>query len=176
MIIWLNGTFGAGKTTTAAALEPLWQNSRQFDPEWVGRALARNLQDIPFHNFQDLPPWRPLVVEMLDGVERLTGQNVISTQTVLNREYWLEIRAGLEARGRQLFHVVLESNEAILRSRIEQDEVEPEARGWRIDHISKYAEERSWMVEDADLVVRTDETQPRQVASLIMDAVSKVAR
>jgi hypothetical protein len=143
MIIWLNGTFGAGKTTTAAALESQRSNSRQFDPEWVGRALVRNLPDISFDNFQDLAPWRPLVVEMLDGVANLTGQDVISVQTVLSHEHWLEIRAGLEARGHEIFHDVLESNESVLRDRIMKDAVEHEARDWRIQHIPAYAQARS---------------------------------
>lgn len=33
MIIWLNGTFGAGKTTTAHELAKLVPGSRLFDPE-----------------------------------------------------------------------------------------------------------------------------------------------
>ncbi|WP_228834433.1 AAA family ATPase [Nocardia abscessus] len=33
MIIWLNGTFGAGKTTTAGELTALLPGSRIFDTE-----------------------------------------------------------------------------------------------------------------------------------------------
>ena len=43
MIVWLNGTFGCGKTTTAAELCPLIPSSRLFDPETVGYMLGRNL-------------------------------------------------------------------------------------------------------------------------------------
>ena len=74
MIVWVNGAFGAGKTTTAARLTEMWKGSRRFDPEQVGYALGNNLKDIPFSDFQDLPPWRPLVVPGHDvGDTRLMG-------------------------------------------------------------------------------------------------------
>ncbi|MFI6741580.1 hypothetical protein ACIBI9_52445 [Nonomuraea sp. NPDC050451] len=39
MIVWLNGTFGAGKTSTARELVPLVPGARYFDPEQVGFML-----------------------------------------------------------------------------------------------------------------------------------------
>ncbi len=47
MIVWLNGTFGAGKTTTAAELQTLMPGARVFDPETVGYMLMANLADRP---------------------------------------------------------------------------------------------------------------------------------
>ena len=47
MIIWLNGTFGCGKTSTAAELHSLVPSSRVFDPETVGYMLRPNLADQP---------------------------------------------------------------------------------------------------------------------------------
>ncbi|MBQ0895813.1 hypothetical protein KBX37_22400 [Micromonospora sp. U56] len=44
MIVWLNGAFGAGKTTVAAELCQRLPGARRFDPEWVdnhGRPPAR---------------------------------------------------------------------------------------------------------------------------------------
>jgi hypothetical protein len=46
VIIWLNGTFGAGKTATAAKLLPLAPGARLFDPETVGYMLRANLADL----------------------------------------------------------------------------------------------------------------------------------
>jgi adenylylsulfate kinase-like enzyme len=62
VIIWLNGTFGCGKTSTAAELHSLVRSSRVFDPETVGYMLQPNLADQPVSDFQHWPPWRPLVV------------------------------------------------------------------------------------------------------------------
>jgi shikimate kinase len=43
VIIWLNGTFGAGKTTTGRQLAGRLANARHFDPEEVGYLLMRTL-------------------------------------------------------------------------------------------------------------------------------------
>ena len=52
VIVWLNGTFGVGKSTTSRDLVARWSGSRVFDPEWVGYMLANNLAD---HPVADLP-------------------------------------------------------------------------------------------------------------------------
>ncbi len=175
MIIWLNGTFGAGKTTTAKALESSWPSSRQFDPEWVGYALSRNLANQSFTNFQDLSPWRPLVVEMMDRIIQLTGQHLISVQTVMTEDYWYEIRDGLKSRGHEVLHVLLDCEETILRQRIEDDEIENEARDWRIEHLAMYADQKSWMTKSADLVVRTDVITPLRAAEVILHEAKTLA-
>ena len=43
MIVWINGAFGAGKTTTARELIELIPNSTLFDPEDIGAAVVRLL-------------------------------------------------------------------------------------------------------------------------------------
>jgi hypothetical protein len=55
VIIWLNGTFGCGKTSTAAKLHSLVPSSRVFDPETVGYMLQPNLADHPASDFQHWP-------------------------------------------------------------------------------------------------------------------------
>lgn len=66
MIVWINGAFGAGKTTTARELIDLIPNSTLFDPELIGAGLtqllpAKRLAEVG--DFQDLPIWRRLVVD-----------------------------------------------------------------------------------------------------------------
>jgi len=43
MIIWINGTFGAGKTTTACELHKRKPNSTVYDPERFGYVLMANI-------------------------------------------------------------------------------------------------------------------------------------
>ena len=75
MIIWLNGTFGCGKTSTAAELHSLIPDSRVFDPETVGYMLQPNLADHPVSDFQHWPPWRPLAVATAtELLARFTGR------------------------------------------------------------------------------------------------------
>ncbi|MCY1691743.1 hypothetical protein OVA29_14550 [Exiguobacterium sp. SL14] len=43
MIIWINGTFGVGKTTAATGLQQRWSGSHIFDPEETGYFLRAQL-------------------------------------------------------------------------------------------------------------------------------------
>lgn len=93
-VIWINGTFGAGKTTTAGVLVGLSEGTRLFDPEHVGYMLRANLSDQEFTDFQQLPPWRMLVPVVMDEIARLTGDHLIAVQTVLVESYWRELEEG----------------------------------------------------------------------------------
>ena len=168
MIVWLNGTFGAGKTTTAAELQTLMPGARVFDPETVGYMLMANLADRPVSDFQHWPAWRTLVVATAAELARYTGQPLIAPQTVLSRSYLREIVAGLQAVGLPVFHVVLDADDRALRSRIEACD---EARQWRLDHLAEYRAARGWMFDDANLIVDTTTLGPAAVARLIAGAL-----
>ena len=172
MIIWLNGTFGVGKTSTAHRLAALVPDGRVFDPETVGDMLRANLADRPVPDFQDWSAWAPLVAASLIEITRMTGQNVITPQTVLKREYLDKILVPLRVAGLEVFHVVLDADEAVLRSRIEGSD---EASMWRLDHLDEYRAARPWMVEAADLVVDTAATTPPQIARRIHSALPGTA-
>jgi hypothetical protein len=168
MIIWINGTFGAGKTTTAAELLPLIPEARFFDPETVGYMLQPNLADHPVTDFQHWPPWRRLVVATMTEIIGFTGQHLIASQTVLDQSYLTEIFDGLRAGGLEVFHVLLDPDPKALRKRIERS---PEATQWRLDHLDEYAAARSWMVSEADLVMDTTHIPADQAAGLIASAI-----
>jgi hypothetical protein len=165
VIIWLNGTFGVGKTTTADRLAALIPDGRVFDPETVGTMLRANLADRPVTDFQDWPPWPPLVAAALIEITRMTGQNVVAPQTVLKREHLDQVLVPLRVAGLEVFQVLLDADEAVLRSRIEGSD---EAMAWRLDHLDEYKAARPWMVEMADLVVDTVASTPPQIARRIL--------
>ena len=102
MIVWINGTHGAGKTTTSALLQALIPDSRVFDAEKVGETLMDISPGLPAtDNFQHWPPWRPLVVETARHVLHYTGGTLVIPMTVLVEEYWREIpvrQAGVRQR------------------------------------------------------------------------------
>lgn len=152
VIIWLNGTFGGGKTSTAAELLPRVPNARLFDPETVGFMLRPNLADRPVTDFQHWEAWRSLVVATATELARYTGQHLIAPQTVLDRPYLRQIRSGLEAAGQTMFVVLLDASYEALHQRIEASD---EARQWRLDHLATYQAAREWMASDADLVLDT---------------------
>jgi AAA domain len=155
VIIWVNGTFGAGKTTTATYLAGRLANARHFDPEQVGYLLMRTLGDHEFRDFQDLPPWRELVPVFTGEIARFTGQHLIAVQTVLREDYWRELTEGFKRAQLDVFHVLLHVDSDVLAERITADEGEAgaSARQWRLDHISEYEKARPWMESAADLVI-----------------------
>lgn len=171
MILWLNGTFGVGKTTTANAICDHADGWRLFDPEWVGYMLRANLRDREIDDFQDIEPWRSLVPRTMHEIAGLTGDRLVAVQTVLVEQYWRELRRHSESLGLRVFHVVLDCRIDELRRRIEQDDVERDAREWRIDHIPAASSARSWMTDAADLVIDTTDVPPEHVASAILDGL-----
>lgn len=167
MIIWLNGTFGAGKTTTGRRLAGRLANARPFDPEEVGYLLMRTLEDHEFRDFQDLAPWRELVPVFTESIARLTGQHLIAVQTVLREDYWQELTAGFERTSLDIFHVLLHVDSDVLAERIKADQVEAGACQWRLDHVTDYEKARPWMESAADLVIDTTHVPVAEVAERI---------
>lgn len=173
MIIWLNGTFGAGKTTTAEHLVDALPDVRLFDPECVGYMVAEQLRDHEFTDFQQLQPWRSLVPTVMAEVTRFTGQSLIAPQTVLIAQYWQELHARFTEHSLDVFHVLLDVDPEVLRERIAGDQVERQAAGWRVDHLAEYVGARDWMIEAADLVVDTSSLSPAEVSATIRAAVTR---
>jgi RNase adaptor protein for sRNA GlmZ degradation len=171
MMIWINGTFGVGKTTAGKALVEAQPTLRLFDPEAVGYMLMHSLKDQVFNDFQDLPAWRALVPATAFEIRRQTGQHLVAVQAVLRQDYWEELRASFRGLSDQVVHVVLDANEVALRNRIEKDQVELSGRQWRLDHIERYAAAREWMINDADLVIDTSLLAAEEVATRIAEAV-----
>ncbi|GGK96110.1 ATP-binding protein [Planomonospora parontospora subsp. parontospora] len=166
MIIWLNGTFGAGKTTTAEELAGIVPGARVFDAEYVGYML-RAVPGLPeVRNFQQWPPWRGLVVQTAVQLLAYLGGVLVIPQTVLVEEYWTEIRLGLEKAGIPVHHFVLHSDDDTLIHRIETDAVEAGARQWRLDHLPDYRRALSWLSREAQ-VVDTTGIPPAQVARIV---------
>lgn len=58
MIIWLNGTFGAGKTTTSAEVARIVPKATVFDSEEAGVMLSHVKRLPRVTDFQHWPPWR----------------------------------------------------------------------------------------------------------------------
>ncbi|MEV6560750.1 AAA family ATPase [Nocardia sp. NPDC051756] len=166
MIIWLNGTFGAGKTTTATELTTLLPESRIFDSEYVGYMLRHVLAAEPVQNFQDWRPWRQLVVATATQVLDYVGGTLVIPQAVLSHEYWQEIRTGLDNADIPVRHIVLHATRTELARRIESDTVETVARQWRLDHLDAYEAAHPWHSREAEIIDTTTLT-PTQVATHI---------
>jgi hypothetical protein len=176
--VWINGPFGVGKSSAADQLVERRPACRHFDAEWVGYMLTANLKGIVLRDFQDLPAWRRLVPAVAREVADHTSDNLVVVQSVLNREYWDELTAGLDANWLPMLHVLLDADASTLRHRIEHDEVvqakiaagtiDPAGVQWRLDHIESYLAAREWLTEEADVVVDTHSLDVIGVANEIL--------
>ncbi|MEU9286045.1 NUDIX domain-containing protein [Streptomyces sp. NPDC048275] len=181
MIVWINGAFGAGKTTTARELIELIPNSTLFDPEVIGGGLTNLLPPkrlAEVGDFQDLPIWRRLVVDTAAAMLAELGGVLVIPMTLLRQEYRDEIFGGLASRRIEVRHVLLAPAETILRERIADREIpedlpdgEIRVRQWSYDHIEPYrAALASWLTTDAH-PVDTSALTPYDAALRIAEAV-----
>jgi hypothetical protein len=112
VVIWLNGTHGAGKTTTSALVRQLIPDSRVFDAEKVGETLMDIAPGLPeTDNFLHWPPWRPLVVETARHILDYTGGTLVMPMTVLVEQCWREISTGLAHHPIPVRHFVLDADQ-----------------------------------------------------------------
>ena len=180
MIVWLNGAFGAGKTTTAGELLDLMPGSTLYEPELIGRGLRRLLPEKRLgevNDYHDLPSWRRLVVDAAAALLMEVGGPLVVPMTLLHQEYRDEIFGGLASRGIPVRHVLLDLEETILRERIKQREEvpgDPEAsaavRHWCLDHLAAYRTALPWLTRDA-YIIDTSALTPRQAAQRAAAAV-----
>lgn len=169
MIVWLNGAFRAGKTTTARELARCLPGAKIFDPELVGRML-REIFTEPTEDFQDWPAWRTLVAATALAVHRHDRGAVIAPMTLLRRDHASEIFSLLAQGGAPVRHVVLHAEVAELTRWIDADRVEIAARGWRTSHLDAYRSALGWLRDEAEIIDTTRLAPPdgaRRVADLV---------
>ena len=105
MIIWINGSFGVGKTSTAELLKKELDNSIMYDPEEIGGFLS-NMFEHEKDDFQDYELWRTLNSDILKYMCSIY-EIVIVPMTITNKQYYDEIVNKLEVSGIKLNHFIL---------------------------------------------------------------------
>ncbi|MFE3653718.1 MULTISPECIES: NUDIX hydrolase [unclassified Streptomyces] len=180
MIVWLNGTFGAGKTTVAHEVLDLLPGSTLYDPELLGGGLrlmlpAKRFEEVD--DYQDLPSWRRMVVDTAAALLTEVPGPLVTPMALLRQEYRDEIFGSLAARRIPVRHVLLHAEETILRERIAHREEKPgdpegnaSVRRWCLEHLGPYAHALDWLKSDAH-VVDTTALTPRQAAERVVEAV-----
>ena len=100
MIIWINGSYGSGKTQTAYELQRRLDNSYVYDPENIGYFLDKNLptefSKIKQGNFQNYELWRKFNYEMIFYIASNYDGILIIPMTIINKQYYDEIIGNLE--------------------------------------------------------------------------------
>ncbi|MCE5171890.1 tunicamycin resistance protein [Paenibacillus profundus] len=117
MILWINGTFGAGKTTLSYELDYLLPDSMRYDPEDLGSHLMNVIPaEVAENDFQHYLAWREMVVSVLTELSsRLPQKTIIVPMTLTNQLYREQIFGGLKDNGIDSKEIVLDiSNEKLL--------------------------------------------------------------
>jgi gluconate kinase len=127
VIIWINGGFGAGKTTLAQELRRRLPDAVVYDPEDVGLMLWKWMP--PNGDFQHLPSWRELVVATARSLRRHHAETLIVPMSLIRDAYRAEILGGLADAGEEVLHVFLEVETGVLRERLNARVTRP-GRDW----------------------------------------------
>ncbi len=177
MIVWINGAFGAGKTTLAEELHGRLPDAMPFDPEYVGLILRKWVPAPQSGDFQDIPLWRKLVAEFALGLTADYGRPLIVPMTLVNHDYRAEIFGLIGKAGERVLHVFLEVPAAELHRRIDVQilvEDDPahdaEARAFRNSNVERCVAARAGLPADT-LVLRGDQHTPAELADLVLDAM-----
>ena len=137
-IIWLNGAFGAGKTTVARRLTTLMPDAMTLDPEDIGAMLrkvipaARRTDD-----FQDLSLWRRLTVAAVEGVLQDHPGLLLVPMTVVNAGYFDETVGELRRSGITVHHVTLVADPKTIRRRLLLRPLHPRATRWALARVER---------------------------------------
>ncbi len=118
MIIWINGSFGVGKTTVANKLKEKINESIIYDPEEIGTYLS-NTQQEKKDDFQDYELWRTLNYEKLKELS-LKFKIIIVPMTITNMQYYDEIAGRLERDGIDVKHFILIASKETLIKRLDE--------------------------------------------------------
>jgi predicted kinase len=172
VIIWLNGGFGAGKTTLAEELHQRLPDAVVCDPEDVGLMLWKWMR--PNGDFQDLPSWRELVVATALSLCKHHADTLIVPMSLVRDAYRAEILGGLTDAGEEVLHVFLEADAGVLTERLTtrapipgNREMGQSALEWALSRMDPAAAARQ---PDGTLILRSDRLTPAELADEVLAA------
>jgi hypothetical protein len=128
VIIWINGGFGAGKTTLADELSRRLPDAVVYDPEDVGLMLWKWMP--PNGDFQHLSSWRELVVATALSLRKHHAETLIVPMSLIRDAYRTEILGGLADAGEEVLHVFLAADAGVLRQRLNGRVTNPDNPEW----------------------------------------------
>jgi gluconate kinase len=176
VIIWLNGGFGAGKTTLAEELHRRIPDAVVYDPEDVGLMLWKWLE--PNDDFQDLASWRELVVATAVSLRKHHAETLIVPMSLIRDAYRAEILGGLRDAGEEVLHVFLEADSSVLQERLSTRVRSTNDQGWdeptldwavtRIDAAALAVTQQP----RGTLILRSDRLSPAELADEVLAALS----
>ncbi|MBV0893200.1 ATP-binding protein [Paracoccus sp. Z118] len=174
MIVWLNGPFGAGKTTLADSLRLRRPDLLLFDAEEIGFVVKATVPPAPGGDYQDLPIWRTLTIAALRAHYR---QDIVVPMTLVRPEYLDELLGGARRIDNDLLHVSLHLDADLLRDRIERQAMHPdpvrnrEIRQWRLAQVDRCLSARQDLPAET-LVLDSGAHGPDALADMVLDRMN----
>jgi hypothetical protein len=169
VIIWINGGFGAGKTTLAEELRRRLPDAVVCDPEEVGLLLWKWLPRNG--DFQHLPSWRELVVATALSLRRHHADALIVP--LIRDAYRAEILGDLADAGEEVLHVFLEVEAGVLRERLNARVTHPGgdwehgARKFGMTGVDEMVAAAARQ-PDGTLMLRSDKLTPAELADRVL--------
>lgn len=165
MIIWINGSFGVGKTTVANKLKDKIDESIIYDPEEIGTYLF-NTQPEKKDDFQDYELWRVLNYEKLKDLST-KFKTIIVPMTITNMQYYDEIAGKLECEGIIVKQFILTASRETIIKRLD-------ARGnsteWAYNQIDRCIKAFDEIQGDK---INTDNLSIDEVVNNIIEVLNK---
>ncbi|MVX65671.1 tunicamycin resistance protein [Clostridium chromiireducens] len=120
MIIWINGAFGSGKSTTAELLHSKIEFSHIFDPEQVGYFLWDNFpaELKEKGDFQDIEIWRSINYQIIKHMHDNYNGVLIIPMTITDINYYNQIIGNLIENGVEVYHFILNADKENIESRL----------------------------------------------------------
>jgi predicted kinase len=123
MVVFVNGSFGVGKSTVARLLRARLPGSLIYDPEWAGSVLMRlpawvGLKGAGSDDFQNIELWRRSAVEGVRLFRLLARGPVIVPMTFSSRAYFDEVTEGVSRHDPDLRTFCLRAGLSTVKSRL----------------------------------------------------------
>lgn len=164
MIIWLNGSFGVGKTTVAHKLKERIDDAIIYDPEEIGGFLSDTLP-VKEDDFQDYELWRKFNYEILKFLN-FKFPCIIVPMTVTSLQYYDEIVGKLLDDGIVVKDFILIASKENLIKRLDKRENSTE---WAYNQVSRCVEvfESDFSGEKIDTNNRNSDEVVLKIVNLI---------
>jgi len=140
MLLWINGPFGGGKSSTARELHRRLPGSLICDPEQAGYGLHRMLPPQLRGDFQDFPAWRQGVFEVLDLILRSTGDTVLVPMTLVDPAYFAEVVGRLTDAGHDVRHFALLADSRVIERRLRERAIAHAVQRLRGQNVPRFRE------------------------------------
>ena len=166
MIIWINGSFGVGKTTTAELLKNKLDKSIIYDLEEIGGFLS-NMFNHEKDDFQDYELWRTLnsdILKYLCSIYKI----VIVPMTITNKNYYDEIINGLQTSGIEIKHFILNASKEEIINRLDSRGNSTE---WSYNQVDRCIKELAKNQFNAK-IINTNNISIEEVTKIIVDSIN----